>query len=172
MNYLDYWCDEMRERSVERTVVPVRYDPFDVTIGYARIGGRWHKCVCGANDLVGCSERELQLVASELRKRNRLVSGRERVEITQKQLADFRRENAAQEIILRQQRHDRETRAALSVFEGGQSGRDQAHVAPSSMRPLPSQASQAKGRQPEPEPSLAPHRASDGDKLRVLRRIR
>ncbi len=172
MNYLDYWCDEMRERSVERTVVPVRYDPFDVTIGYARIGGRWHKCVCGANDLAGCSERELQLVASELRKRNRLVYGRERVEITQKQLADFRRENAAQEIILRQQRHDRETRAALSVLDGGQSGRDQAHVAPSSIRPLPSQASQAKGRRPEPEPSLSPHRASDGDKLRVLRRIR
>jgi putative transposase len=85
MNYLDYWCDEMRERSVERTVVPVRYDPFDVTIGYASIGGRWHKCVCGANDLTGCSERELQLVASELRKRNRLGYGRERVEITQKQ---------------------------------------------------------------------------------------
>jgi hypothetical protein len=60
----------------------------------------------------------------------------------------------------------------LSVLEGGQSGRDQAHVAPSSMRPLPSQASQAKGRRPEPEPSLAPHRAADGDKLRVLRRIR
>ena len=172
MNYLDYWCDEMRERSVERTVVPVRYDPFDVTIGYARIGGRWHKCVCGANDLTGCSERELQLVASELRQRNRLVYGRERVEITQKQLADFRRENAAQEIILRQQRHDRETRAALSVLDGGQSGRDQAHVAPSSIRPLPSQASQAKGRRPEPEPSLSPPRASDGDKLRVLRRIR
>jgi len=172
MNYLDYWCDEMRERSVERTAVPVRYDPFDVTIGYARIGGRWHKCVCGANDLTGCSERELQLVASELRQRNRLVYGRERVEITQKQLADFRRENAAQEIILRQQRHDRETRAALSVLEGGQSRRDQAHVAPSSMRPLPSQASQAKGRRPEPEPSLSPPRASDGDKLRVLRRMR
>ena len=39
--------------------------------------------------------------------------------MTQKQLAAFRRENADMETILRQQRHDRETRAALVVLEGG-----------------------------------------------------
>ena len=38
---------------------------------------------------------------------------------TQKQLADFRRENSAKEVILRQQRTDRETRAVLKVLEGG-----------------------------------------------------
>src|SRR6266487_2136784 len=26
MNYLDYWCDEMRDKEVERTIVPIRYD--------------------------------------------------------------------------------------------------------------------------------------------------
>ena len=71
------------------------------------------------DEFAGCSERELQLLASELRQNNRLQYGREQGEITQKQLADFRRENAAKEAILRQQRHDRETRAALKVLEGG-----------------------------------------------------
>ncbi len=61
----------------------------------------------------------MQLLASELRQSNRLQYGREQVEITQKQLADFRRKNAAKEAILRQQRNDRETRAALKVLEGG-----------------------------------------------------
>ena len=70
-------------------------------------------------ELAGCSERELHLLASELRKRHRLLHARERVEITQKQLADFRRENATKEIILCQQRHDRETKAALAILEGG-----------------------------------------------------
>ena len=45
--------------------------------------------------------------------------GREHIEVTQKQLATFRRENTEVETILRQQRHDRETRAALVVLEGG-----------------------------------------------------
>src|SRR6266516_1581484 len=94
MNYLDYWCEEMRDPTVERTQVQVLYDPFDVSIGYACLNGRWCKCVCPDDEFAGCSERELQVVAEELRKRNRLLHGRERVELTQKQLATFRRENA------------------------------------------------------------------------------
>src|SRR5438552_17537279 len=73
MNYLDYWCDEMRDQVVERTSVVVRYDPFDVTIDYAWIDKHWRKCVCTAEDLGGFLERELKLLASELRQENRLV---------------------------------------------------------------------------------------------------
>ena len=47
------------------------------------------------------------------------MHGRGQVEVTQQQLARFRRENAAQEIVLRQQRKDRETRTAYRVLEGG-----------------------------------------------------
>jgi hypothetical protein len=70
------------------------------------------------NEFAGCSERELQLLTTELRQRNRLHYGKEHIEVTQKQLATFRRENTDIEAILRQQRHDRETRAALVVLEG------------------------------------------------------
>ena len=119
MNYLDYWCEAMRDPTVEGTQVKVRYDPFDVSVGYAYIDGRWRKCDCPYTEFIGCSERELQLLTEELRKRNRLHYGREHIEVTQKQLATFRRDNAEIETILRQQRHDRETRTALVVLEGG-----------------------------------------------------
>jgi putative transposase len=119
MNYLDYWCEAMRDPTVEGTQIKVRFDPFDVSVGYAYIDGRWRKCDCPYTEFAGCSERELQLLTEELRKRNRLQYGRENIEVTQKQLATFRRENMDVETILRQQRHDRETRAALVVLEGG-----------------------------------------------------
>lgn len=117
MNYLDYWCEAMRDGTVERTQVKVRYDPFDVSVGFAYIDGRWRQCFTPYDEFAGCSERELQLLAAELRQNNRSQYGREQVEITQKQLADFRRETGAKEAILRQQRHDRETKAALRVLE-------------------------------------------------------
>lgn len=170
MNYLDYWCDEMRDKDVERTIVPVRYDPFNVTVGYARIGGRWRKCICVADELVGCSERELQLIAEELRKQNRLLYGRAQVEVTQKQLADFRRANAAREVLLRQQRHDRETKAALLVLEGGHGG------GPVVLSPvltlLPTDSEEQRSSKGNERAPISPRRpVGDGDTLRVLRRL-
>jgi putative transposase len=161
MKYLDYWCDEMRTPSVENTRVALRYDPFDVSKGYAYIHGQWRPCVTPYPELAGCSERELHLLASELRQRQRLLHGRAQVEITQKQLADFRRENAALEVILRQQYHDRETRAALSILEGGPTSKTTslplAHHGNSPQRPEMHQVS---------------HSSGDSDQLVVLRRIR
>jgi hypothetical protein len=101
----------------------------------------------------------LQHLASELRQNNRLQYGREQVEITQKQLADFRRENAAKEAILRQQRNDRETRAALKVLEGGKhvpTSSDGLSIADAPVRSL------VKPTPPEKKP----------DKLLVFKRIR
>jgi putative transposase len=123
INYLDYWCEAMRDATVEGTQIKVRFDPFDVSVGFAYIDGVWRQCFTPYDEFAGCSERELQLLASELRQNNRLQYGREQVELTQKQLAEFRRENAAKETILRQQRNDRETRAALKVLEGGRSSK-------------------------------------------------
>ncbi len=164
VNYLDYWCEAMRDATVERTQVWVRYDPFDVSIGYVYIDGRWRQCITPYDEFSGCSERELQLLAEELRKRHRLLHGRVQVELTQKQLAAFRRENADIEAILRQQRHDRESRAALKVVEGGKRAAD----APEA------EAADSKSRQKEPashakDPATP---AKKYDKLLVFKRIR
>ena len=119
MNYLEYWCEAMRDATIEGTQVKVRYDPFDVSVGFAYIDGQWRKCDCPYTEFAGCSERELQLLTEELRKRNHLQYGREQIEISQEQLATFRRENVEIEKLLRQQQNDRETKAALIVLEGG-----------------------------------------------------
>jgi len=142
----------------------VRYDPFDVTVGFAWINKQWRKCIGAASELAGCSERELQLLAAEVRQQNRLLYGKEQVEITQKQLADFRRENAAKEVILRQQRHDRETKAALSILEGERGTPPPLH-SPAPEEPIPDENR-------EPLKFTARHATSDGDTLRVLRRLR
>lgn len=122
INHLDYWCEQMREPVVERSRVPVRFDPADVSVGYAYINGRWRRCVCACDDFAGCSARELQLLTEAWRQRQRLQHGRAQVEGTQRQLAAFRREGAVQEILLRQQRRDREAKTALALLEGGQAG--------------------------------------------------
>src|SRR6266566_1658518 len=159
INHLDYWCEAMRDPTVENTQVKVRYDPFDVSVGYAYIDRRWRKCDCPYTELTGCSERELQLLAEELRKRNRITSGREQTELTQKQLATFRRDNVEIETLLRQQRHDRETRAALMVLEGGKQ---------SANEPLKGEASNEKSESQSPEP---PKKNNPYENLLVFKRI-
>jgi len=159
MNHLDYWCEAMRDPTVENRQVKVRYDPFDVSVGFAYIDRKWRKCDCPYTDFTGCSERELQLLAEELRKRNRITSGRQQTELTQKQLATFRRDNVEIETLLRQQRHDRETRAALMVLEGGKK---------SANEPLKGEASNEKSESQSPEP---PKKNNPYENLLVFKRI-
>ena len=163
MNHLDYWCEEMRDPTVERTRVPVRYDPFNVNIGYVYLHGRWRKCITACDELAGCSERELHLLTEAWRKQQRLVHGRAHVEVTQKQLAQFRRENAAQEDVLRQQRKDREARAALTVLEGGSLR---------SLSPLPTHQQEGAEQATDALPSHPKPGSGGEDQLIVLRRLR
>ena len=159
INHLDYWCEAMRDPMVENQQVNVRYDPFNVSVGYAYIDHRWRKCDCPYTEFTGCSERELQLLAEELRQRNRITSGREQTELTQKQLATFRRDNVEIETILRQQRHDRETRAALAVLEGGKKATIERNPAEES------------GEQKESAPEAQPKKNNPYENLLVLKRI-
>ncbi len=159
INHLDYWCEAMRDPTVENRQVRVRYDPFDVSVGFAYIDHKWRKCDCPYTEFTGCSERELQLLAEELRKRNRITSGRKQTELTQKQLATFRRENMEIEALLRQQRHDRETRAALTVLEGGKKA------------PIEPSTAEEKGGQEEPTPEALPKKNNPYENLLVLKRI-
>ncbi len=173
MNYLDYWCEAMRDATVEETQVKVRYDPFDVSIGYARIDGRWRECITPYTEFAGCSERELQLLTEELRKRNHLQHGREQVELTQKQLAVFRRENASVEAILSQQRHDRETKAALKVLEGGRSHKVASGSSHGASQDDAPDGSLQKTQRDKPDAETPVQKPSQGhDNLLVFRRIR
>ncbi len=159
INHLDYWCEAMRDPTVENRQVKVRYDPFNVSVGFVYIDHKWRKCDCPYTEFTGCSERELQLLAEELRKRNRITSGREQTELTQKQLAAYRRENVEIETLLRQQRYDRETRAALTVLEGGKKA------------PIEPHPSEERGDESEPAPEALPKKNNPYENLIVLKRI-
>jgi putative transposase len=119
MSYFHYWSEAMRDPRVEKTLVPVRYDPFNIYQGYAYIGKQWRSCQCAYPEFMGCSERELSLIIKEVRQAHRQVHGRAQVEITQERLARYHRENATQEVLLRQQHNDREARATLVSLEAG-----------------------------------------------------
>ncbi|MBO3463210.1 MAG: DDE-type integrase/transposase/recombinase [Aetokthonos hydrillicola CCALA 1050] len=88
VNYIYYWSDAFRNPSVEKTDVPVRYDPFDMGIAYAYVEGRWVRCISQYyGTFVGHTEKEILLAAQEIRrssKRNAAATN-----LNAKRLADF-----------------------------------------------------------------------------------
>lgn len=113
INALCYWSDALLDPEVEKTQVPVRYDPFDAGVAYAFIKGRWVQCLSEHYAIfAGRSEREIQLATAELRKRNQLHS--QQFTITARKLADFLTSLEAEEILLEQRLRDTEAREMLS----------------------------------------------------------
>lgn len=67
-----YWCHEFRHPDIERSVVEVKYDPFDAGIAYALVRGQWMQCISTYYQyLQGRSEKEIALVSAEINKRKR-----------------------------------------------------------------------------------------------------
>ena len=44
VHYLFYWHEALRHPEVERTRVPIRYDPFNIGVVYAYVHGQWVPC--------------------------------------------------------------------------------------------------------------------------------
>lgn len=68
VNGLHYWHSAFRAPQIARSVVPVRYEPFDMSVVYAFVEGQWLECV--ADDFAqvhGRSEREWQLILEDMR---------------------------------------------------------------------------------------------------------
>ena len=88
LNHIDYWSDAFLDPRYAYTRVAVRYDPFNAGIAFAYVGQRWVRCI-GAHyaELQGRSERELALMAQELRRQHELL-GR-KFKVTAAQLARF-----------------------------------------------------------------------------------
>lgn len=113
INALCYWSDALLDPEVEKTQVPVRYDPFDAGLAYAFTKGRWVQCLSEHYAIfAGRSEREIQLATAELRKRNQLHN--QQFTITARKLADFLTSLEAEEILLEQRLRDTEAREMLS----------------------------------------------------------
>jgi putative transposase len=120
INSILYWCSAFEDPDVEHTAVAVRYDPFDVGVAYAYLpkDRRWVECRSDHYAILqGRSERELLLIAEELRKAQRNHGAR--ATITAKQLAAFGARVEEHELIMLQRDRDAETRAVLTLIQGG-----------------------------------------------------
>ena len=112
VNYLYYWNDAFRNPGVEKTKVPVRYDPFDMGVAYAYLEGRWVKCISQYySTFVGRTEREVLLAAEEIRQKDKRNSVSPN--ISAKRLADFIASAQEHETLLLQRLRDLEAKSVL-----------------------------------------------------------
>ncbi|MEO0933716.1 MAG: Mu transposase C-terminal domain-containing protein [Cyanobacteria bacterium J06641_2] len=113
INYIYYWSDSFRNSTLEKTDVPVRYDPFDMGIAYAYLEGRWVRCISQYySTFVGHTEKEVSLAASEIRqsaKRNAT-----KITLNAKRLADFMNNVQEHETLLLQRLRDLENKVVIS----------------------------------------------------------
>lgn len=115
VNYLYYWSDAFRNPEVERTKVPVRYDPFDISTAYAYVQGRWVQCISQYYHLFSKrSEKELLLAAAEIKQKGKLH--RTSSSISAHSLADFLNGVQEHEALLLQRLRDLEARAVLNAL--------------------------------------------------------
>ena len=70
INGLFYWSDQFRDPTVEKTQVPVRYEPYDLGLAWAFVGRRWVRCLSEYHAVFhGRSKKELMIASDELRAR-------------------------------------------------------------------------------------------------------
>ena len=108
VNGLRYGNPLMRSSPDTGSSVPVRYDPFDMSIAYAFVEGQWLQCTADAFlQVQGRSEREWELILDEWREQQR-QHYRKRVSIDGPLLAGFLEEVLTEEPLLEQQQRDLE----------------------------------------------------------------
>jgi putative transposase len=108
VNGLHYWHDSMRASQVAGESVPVRYEPYDMGVVYAYIGGQWLECVADAFAQVhGRSEREWNLILEEWREQQRQHS-QKRITLNGPLLAQFLQKLENDEALLLQRQRDLE----------------------------------------------------------------
>ena len=113
VNGIRYWSDVFREPSVENKKVEVRYDPMDVGIAYAYVGGQWIECISEFYaEFKGRSLKELYLLSEEKRKQ-RSVSNKLKG-ISLRQVAENTRSIEADEKLMIRRLKDDEMRKVHS----------------------------------------------------------
>lgn len=119
VNHLYYWSEAFGDPAIERTQLPVRFDPFDAGLAYAFVKGRWVRCI-GEHyaRFAGRSERELQLASAELRRRRQRHG--QQLSLTARRLGDFLASLEAEEALLGQRLRDAEAKDILKIVVNGQ----------------------------------------------------
>ncbi len=114
INQLHYWSAAFRDPTIERTRVPVRYDPYDAGTAYAYVANHWISCYSEHfSSFRGRSEREMMIATAELRKRSQDHS--REFQVTARRLADFVASVEAEESLLIQRLQDAAARRIRQV---------------------------------------------------------
>lgn len=109
INHRYYQGPELKSPRLEKTTVPVRYDPMDVRHAYAYVDGRWLEIYCPSlRRFPAVSERVVAAISAEHDERAR-VSGRGRKD-TSAELAMYLGRTKRAEPVLLQLRRDAEAR--------------------------------------------------------------
>src|SRR5262249_17218636 len=109
----------MRGAQVAGHTAPVRYEPYDMGVAYAYIGGQWLACVADVFALVhGRSEREWHGILEEWREQQR-QHGRKRITLNGPLLGQFLPQLEGDEALLLQHQRDLEEQAQRSALLPG-----------------------------------------------------
>ena len=134
INHLHYWSTAFRDPAIERTKVPVRYDPYDAGTAYAYVGNHWISCYAEHfSSFRGRSEREMMIAAAELRKRSQDHS--REFKVTARRLADFVASAEAEESLLTQRLQDAAARRIRQVDGAPSDQPEQTLTSPSQSEP-------------------------------------
>ena len=134
INHLHYWSTTFRDPAIERTRVPVRYDPYDAGTAYAYVGNHWISCYAEHfSSFRGRSEREMMIAAAELRKRSQDHS--REFKVTARRLADFVASVEAEESLLTQRLQDAAARRIRQVDGAPSDQPEQTLTSPSQSEP-------------------------------------
>ncbi len=128
-----YWSNAFRDPEIEKSNIEVRYDPFDAGVAYALVRGQWVKCISAYYQyLQGLSEREIQLISTELKQRKRNYE--QRLNTTDRALVEFLNSQQAKEgQFLKQRLRDAEHKTVLQQIHPQTRGRDTQELSSSSL---------------------------------------
>jgi len=116
IHHIYYWAEAFLDPELERTSLPVRFDPFDAGIAYAFVKGRWVRCISEHYArFAGRSEREVHLATTELRRRSQRHA--QQLTLTARKLADFLVSIEAEEVLLEQRLRDAALREVLARLQ-------------------------------------------------------
>lgn len=114
VNYFYYYSSEFNNY-IDKTRVPVRFDPWNIGIVYCYIHRHWEKCYSQFyNVLKNRTEYEIQLASEELLKQKRCYA--KNAKVTAKELANFIERAEQTEKVLTQRFYDEEMDVQLKVI--------------------------------------------------------
>lgn len=112
-----FWSLSFRNAALEKTHLPVKYEPYDCGIAYAFINGVWTKCISEKfADFNGRTEREVALATIELENRSKQKG--EKFKYKAGRLAEFLGSLDAKELLLKQRVQDAEMKQVFNLMAG------------------------------------------------------